>query len=692
MSDSTGTDEKGWPSDRRFSAQRMVAWLTPTELGRGALGEILGGVFGSFADKREDQAALRPATVHTTPERVAGTDLAADPLPWHGDGTDDLWIDYIADLGDGFSPTYAMARLISRESIDRPADAPADWPATLERGQMLVMGGDQVYPVASRGSYRDRTVGPYEVAFETSDPPHLHLFAIPGNHDWYDGLNAFQDTFTILRPADSGSEHDDRQWFAGWQRHQTRSYFAIELAHDWWLWGIDIALEADVDGPQVAYFRDVARLMPNRQNIILCSAEPAWLKRPARRERRLDRLIADPILPGDGWDRLLWFANAAIQREEVVGRPRVRLMISGDKHFYARHESGAVGTPTLVTAGGGGAYMSSTSDAPAKLEMPTGWRTDRSVEFSREAVWPSTKRSAAIGVSGFVKIPFRNTSLLAVFAGFAVLFGWAVRSSVSDSAESSVDGVEILSSSSFFTSFEDALVGGLRSPAGVLLLLLLGAGLFGLAKAKVRLARAVVPTLLHVVLQVTAMLSTVAISANIAISEAGEPSGSGWLAALWLLPTVAIAAVVAWHRTEHSFWNVAPLVLVVAGWLVIGLLALGADDGRWHVVGSYLAALAVIGGALGMFALSGYLVLAQWLGVNLNELFAGIQHEGYKHFVRLRIADDGVHGYAIGYPKVARRRLRWQSDGKPVVSDPSDRRKRGHVVFDSFHVPSGGKS
>ena len=72
---------------------------------------------------------------------------------------------------------------------------------------------------------------------------HPTVYAIPGNHDWYDGLTGFMRLFG----------QDDR-WLGGWRTNQTRSYFAVELPHDWWLWGIDIQSDSLIDEPQLDFF------------------------------------------------------------------------------------------------------------------------------------------------------------------------------------------------------------------------------------------------------------------------------------------------------------------------------------------------------------------------------------------------------------------------------------------------------
>jgi hypothetical protein len=82
------------------------------------------------------------------------------------------------------------------------------------------MGGDQVYPTPSTEGYEDRLKGPYIAALPC--PPHgvprPTLYALPGNHDWYDGLTAFLRLFVRVKTDNIG----------GWRTEQSRSYFAVE--------------------------------------------------------------------------------------------------------------------------------------------------------------------------------------------------------------------------------------------------------------------------------------------------------------------------------------------------------------------------------------------------------------------------------------------------------------------------------
>src|SRR5690606_8370593 len=135
---------------------------------------VVSGIFGNFADRREMQAALDSGLKpHDVTEK------------------DEIWIDFIADLGDGFNATYSMAHLLSQEHLIVSDEK-------IQRGDILMIGGDKGYPTPELEEYITRLRDPYHAAFplnkeETSRPL---LFDLPGNLDWYDGLSNFLRLFT----------------------------------------------------------------------------------------------------------------------------------------------------------------------------------------------------------------------------------------------------------------------------------------------------------------------------------------------------------------------------------------------------------------------------------------------------------------------------------------------------------------
>ncbi|MER8041425.1 metallophosphoesterase [Streptomyces sp. NPDC094032] len=397
-----------------FTPQEPVRWMAPGELARTAVKVVLAAVFAGYADKREYQGVL-----------------AADLLeaPSGGREARELWFDFVADLGDGFDATSSVAWALAAEELsvrptgaDGPDAAPGTVPLRLPRGSLLVLGGDEVYPTASAEGYEDRLKGPYRAALpEAADPP--LMVALPGNHDWYDGLTAFLRMFTQQRPI------------GGWQTRQTRSYFCVRLPERWWLVGLDSQLGSYFDDPQLRYFQEhlSAHLRPG-DGVIVCSAEPTWLK-------SADRSV-------DAFNALHWFDRNVVRqhvdRETGERRPThasVRVWLTGDRHHYARYAELLPGEPVgggappadprrrqMVTCGLGGAYLASTHRLPPVLPLPPSGsrlrdRDDPPVEFARMATtYPDAAESRRLARGLAVPwsgrwLPWRNAGFAPLAAG-----------------------------------------------------------------------------------------------------------------------------------------------------------------------------------------------------------------------------------------------------------------------------------
>lgn len=354
------------PHELGFTRRKPVPWLNPVQLAATGVRVALAEQFGAYLDKRELQNAF-PKKVHDHSGQL------------------ELWLDFVADLGDGFDATYSVAYLLAQPELDLDG-------ARLPRGQVLVMGGDQVYPTASGQRYEDRAKGPYRSALPCPPEvgPQPTLYALPGNHDWYDGLTAFLRLFA----------RRDGSQLGGWQTRQTRSYFAVQLPQRWWLLAIDVQGGAYMDDPQVEYFREVAeRLMPG-DRVIVCTPQPSWVQ--ARDHPRaydttdyLIRTIVDPT------------------------GAEVALMLTGDLHHYARYAQ-ADGARQLVTAGGGGAFLYATHQLPEQITVPPKESIVRkaspSREYRLEQTYPSRSRSRGLGAGVFARLPLRNPGFVALLA------------------------------------------------------------------------------------------------------------------------------------------------------------------------------------------------------------------------------------------------------------------------------------
>ena len=228
----------------------------------------------------------------------------------------------------------------------------------LPAGQMLLMGGDQAYPYASMLEYKRRLLTPFNLTTWHDPLPPAEkpgrrprkLFILPGNHDWYDGLASFDELFCTRRDGVSNGLR-----MGHWECQQHRSYWAIELPNDWWIWGLDIQLTASVDVGQVQYFNAVSARLPKddktKAKIILCIATPSWH-------------VGDEAGTTEAYSgNLQRILNLAIERA------RVSVILAGDDHHYARYFNNDHRL-NLITSGGGGAYLAPTHQLHNTIRVP----------------------------------------------------------------------------------------------------------------------------------------------------------------------------------------------------------------------------------------------------------------------------------------------------------------------------------
>jgi hypothetical protein len=347
------TDE---PMTRLLNGElpKMVSWYDPRLLTRIGIRTIVSSVFGQYADQRLIQAATDPADDATLLSRYDYRDPTSDDAMKRValDREGAYWIDYIADIGDGFDCTYAMASLLAAPAI------PISGAGTLPSGDILILGGDQCYPQATRENYKKRFVTPYDWAYDIPRPERK-LFALPGNHDWYDGLAAFDSLFCSSRDRLSEGKGNA---IGGWQCQQHRSYWALRLPYNWWIWGCDIQFSKYLDTSQVNYFATIAKQMGPEDKVILCMAEPAWM-------------LAD--FHGQD-DEQNFFKITTIARDAGA---RVCAILAGDWHHYNRYYAHDLDVH-FITAGGGGSFLHPTH--VLKDEINVRW-PDRAPPLAADA-------------------------------------------------------------------------------------------------------------------------------------------------------------------------------------------------------------------------------------------------------------------------------------------------------------------
>jgi Calcineurin-like phosphoesterase len=453
---------------------QMVDWLSPSVLAKVGIRQVISQAIGSYADQRPMQAAADHAADEDAlwqrhdyrqvyphaPNAGLGEDGrwklnpakegdSVKSLKFDADGA--LWVDFIADLGDGFEATYAMAYLLAKSRLF-VADMPAnEAPNGLPAGDILIFGGDLAYPDATVEGYNDRCITPYNAAFQMKEKqePQRKLFFISGNHDWYDGLAAFTSVFCAARDRFSMGRGKK---IGGWQCEQRRSYFALGLpglkpnaAGDWWIWGIDHALNDSIDDAQKDYFELMSRQTKRGDKVIIILHAPVWQQ---------DRDCAHLHMISE---------LARNYGAEVVA------VIAGDLHFYSRYHTQ---TPKLdlqvIVSGGGGAFAHPTHQEPLSRKVP--WtlpkapaplpHTERDFQkemvpttardepalttlrrafedpehldfHTREHFYPSRLKSRMLSLRN-LWLPFHNRGMAMCIGAVYFLYAWMFQVSVAD--------------------------------------------------------------------------------------------------------------------------------------------------------------------------------------------------------------------------------------------------------------------
>jgi len=301
--------------DRAEPVQRPpVDWYAPSQLLRTGVEVTATVLFGTRADARR-LSALGPQEGLVTLPRNA----AQEPL----------WFDFAADSGDGFAPTFAVARALASD-LRVPGVA-----EPLPAGELLILGGDQVYPTPSNNAYEDRFCALYERVLPISQRAQAKprtLYAVPGNHDWYDGLVEFSRVFCTQAKL------------GPWRTQQRSSYFALRLSPRLCVIAVDTQVGGDIDRDQLEHFRGIikqGRFREDQPSVLLITAEPHWESTTARVD-----ICAKKKPP-----HLLGTLISEIEQSGA----RVVLQLTGDLHHYRRYTCVSEGRH-LITAGGGGAF------------------------------------------------------------------------------------------------------------------------------------------------------------------------------------------------------------------------------------------------------------------------------------------------------------------------------------------------
>jgi hypothetical protein len=347
-----------------------------------------------------------------------GADASAETLARGLGG--EVWIDFVADTGDDASVSEAVARLVFRDyEIDDPDDPSRT--LALPRAQVLFHGGDLAYPVATVREITRRLIGPWNRVLEAigDETPRL-LLAVPGNHDWYDGLDGFarlcQAPCDFETPAPRSetlhpepSEFPVLAWAEAFSRGvtvrkpgalalygyypvQRTSYFRLPLARGVDLWAVDRQLK-NIDRRQREFFREA-----DAPSLLVVLPDPAR-----------------------AWGEVRPHGVASLRSVGVDPGAQRAYVLTGDVHHYERSREGE---SVHVVAGGGGAFLHG-------ARVAGGAAYERLAEFpGPRASWSMLARlplHVAIGRAGFlVTSLFAAVQLVGLLAHAGHHFG-AVR-------------------------------------------------------------------------------------------------------------------------------------------------------------------------------------------------------------------------------------------------------------------------
>jgi hypothetical protein len=288
---------------------------------------------------------------------AAERDGVPDPrLIEHGGETDVSFM-VIGDPGEGDASQWATIPPLE-----------ATWGGT----EFAVIMSDVIYPAGNVNEYEGKFYRPYR---DYAAP----IYAIPGNHDWYDELHGFMYHLCKLdemSPPEFTYARGQPAWKQGvhrlfWRRPDRRGPIEASVRASWrslasqrsaqrapyWaietdpvrMVGIDTGILGGIDREQGEWLRDVSR-DPSRAKILL-TGKPLYV----------DGEYHPCSIEGGG------------TVDEIVRDPDAGYIaaIGGDIHNYQRYPVKLEGGRTLqyLVAGGGGAFMHPTHGIP-RVRLP----------------------------------------------------------------------------------------------------------------------------------------------------------------------------------------------------------------------------------------------------------------------------------------------------------------------------------
>jgi hypothetical protein len=311
-----------------------VFWLNPATLWKARNGP-LASLFG------DPSGADRQRWVRQQVDRGADPDLLI-----RRDDPDAYSFLLMGDTGEGDGPQYAVV------------------PGLLKAGagtRFALLSSDVLYPVGSANEYRDKFFRPYR---DYQAP----IYAVPGNHDWYDGLTGFMRVF--CRAPQLAESPRPRLLSAAWWRKllwkspDTPDDAALDDAR-----GMRSApaQAAEQPGPYWALDTGPLRIIGIDTGLLgdIDEEQGAWLRRVSQGTRPKILVTGSPIYV-DGEHHPCAIAGGGTV-DDIVRDPAHHYVaaIGGDIHNYQHYPVDVDGRRIeYVVSGGGGAFMHATHVIP----------------------------------------------------------------------------------------------------------------------------------------------------------------------------------------------------------------------------------------------------------------------------------------------------------------------------------------
>lgn len=658
------TESKNKPSDIP-----AVGWYDPSQLLATGRDVIVSSLFSHHADRRAfytewSENELKPLQfkIGDGPSTELGIEQAKKENVYyignHRNNKDEIWVDYLADTGDGGNATYAVAKTLFDENLtltDHKKLLPKDHflqTNKIPRGDLLILGGDLVYPVANEENYRNKFLNFFKAALSQDNQEKLPItkkdatravVSFPQNHDWYDNLSSFSQIFC----------QKEKETFLDMKCPQEQSYAAVKLPYNWWLFGLDFSLTGDIDELQFEYFRKI--INPDKKDtdndfnessrVIIQYPEPIWTLEALKNGKQNNRSYRYEDL-----EKLI----------EEKTKKDIDIRLAGDQHHYRRYST-ENSKNHLITCGSGGAFLHPTHE-PDTFEKIVHSRklddinTNRNYThnisqndpdpiYNRKIYYPTSEKSFKLSWKNTYFI-CHNPSFFFVTAIVYVLVVWlnfiAMRN-LNDDLYSNVKNIDF---SNFFDSMGLWFYLLFLSPATgiIIILMFLGLGFFaGDNNAHISHGKwflGIIHGLCHYFMIFVSYWSVIYL-ANCAI---------GFIGSSHSCPT-------AYHINPMNelidIWN----------FIYIGVLQ------------------ACLGGFIGSCVMGMYL----FISINLhklpfikapllhsNEAFSSLKIQDYKGFLRFKITEEKLEAFFIGIDKVP---TKWEENSdttKPTWQEAKD--------------------